>query len=60
MKRNLMSESRQAIPRMMAVATWHINLDYTGFGVGPCRRQAWREDEVSTVFHDSREQLDKR
>lgn len=61
MKRNLMAESRQAIPRMMAVATWHnITLDYTDFGVGPCRRQAWREDEGSTVFHDSREQIDKR
>lgn len=60
--RNLMAESRQAIPRMMAVATWHnITLDYTDFGVGPCRRQAWREDEGRTVFHDSREQLeDKR
>ena len=36
MKRNLMAESRQAIPRMMAVATWHnITLDYSGPWITP-------------------------
>ncbi len=48
-RNEIRAESRQAILRMMAVATWHITLDYTVLGWG----LAWREAQFFKIEGNS-------